>query len=235
MSSPNVLNTLHSNEAIPHCADVIPHCTEQSPQYWRYPLTVLKLPPHVLLLSPHSTEGSLHSTEAIHPLYWATSTALKLSPHITEAVPPTLLKLSPHSTDVIPLMYWTTSTVLNRRYLGCEYVMSLPYLNNKDRHDRCNWKQSSATLTISFHSIGFVDILNADPQRGMFTTTTKILQEKKSHVFLFFIHIFLIVSQKSGSSILLHSVPQLVCKSVKFSIGQLLISVVGTCFSSSEG
>ena len=61
----------------------------------------------------------------------------------------------------------------------------------------------------------------------------QILQKKKSHVFLF-IHILLIVRQKRGSSILLHCVPQLACKSVNFLIGQLLISVVDAC-SSSEG
>ena len=62
----------------------------------------------------------------------------------------------------------------------------------------------------------------------------QILQKKKSHVFLF-IHILLIVSQKGGSSILLYCVPQLACKSVNFLIGQLLISVVDACLSSSEG
>ena len=62
----------------------------------------------------------------------------------------------------------------------------------------------------------------------------QILQKKKSHVFLF-IHRLLIVSQKRGNSILLHCVPQLVCKSVNFLIGQLLVSVVDACFSSSEG
>ena len=61
-----------------------------------------------------------------------------------------------------------------------------------------------------------------------------ILQKKKSHVFLF-IHILLIVSQKRGSSILLHCVPQLACKSVNFLIGQLLVSVVDAYFSCSEG
>ena len=58
--------------------------------------------------------------------------------------------------------------------------------------------------------------------------------KKKSHVFLF-IHVLLIVSQKRGSSsILLQCVPELACKSVNFLIGQLLISVVDACFSSSE-
>ena len=61
----------------------------------------------------------------------------------------------------------------------------------------------------------------------------EIQQKKESHVFLF-IHILLIVSQKRGSSILLHCVRQLACKSVTFLIGQLLISVVDACFSSSE-
>ena len=62
----------------------------------------------------------------------------------------------------------------------------------------------------------------------------QILQKNKSRVFLF-IHILLTVSQKRGSSILLHCVPQLGCKSVNFLIGQLLVSVVNACFSSSEG
>ena len=48
------------------------------------------------------------------------------------------------------------------------------------------------------------------------------------------IHILLIVSQKRGTSILLHCVPQLASKSVNFLIGQLLIIVVDACFSSSE-
>ena len=62
----------------------------------------------------------------------------------------------------------------------------------------------------------------------------QILKRKKSHVFLF-IHILLIVSQKRDSSILLHCVPLTACESVNFLIGELLISVVDTCFSSSEG
>ena len=62
----------------------------------------------------------------------------------------------------------------------------------------------------------------------------QILQKRKSYVFLC-IHILLIVSQKRGSSILLHCVPQLACKSVNFLIGQLLISVVDERFSSSDG
>ena len=45
----------------------------------------------------------------------------------------------------------------------------------------------------------------------MLTHTAK----KKSHVFLF-IQILLIVSQRRGSRILLHCVPQLACKSVNF-------------------
>ena len=58
----------------------------------------------------------------------------------------------------------------------------------------------------------------------------QILPKKNSHVFLF-MHILLIVSQKKGSGILLHCVPQLACKSVIFFIGQLLINVVDACFS----
>ena len=48
------------------------------------------------------------------------------------------------------------------------------------------------------------------------------------------IHIFLFVSQKMGSTVLLYCVLQLVCKSINSLTGQLLISV-DTCFSSSEG
>ena len=55
----------------------------------------------------------------------------------------------------------------------------------------------------------------------MFTTERTNTAEKKSQVFLF-IHILLFVSQKRGSSVLLHCVPQLTCKSVNFLIGQLL-------------
>ena len=127
MLSPTVLNNLHSTEGIP-------------PQYWRYPPTVLKVslhsteyppqywcyPPTVLMLSPACTD-------VIPPLYWTTSTVLKLSPHMYCCYPPTVLKVSLHSTeyppqywcyppqywcyppactDVIPPLYWTTSTVL---------------------------------------------------------------------------------------------------------------------------
>ena len=119
MLSPNVLNTLHSTEAIPHCTDVIP------PLYWttstvlKLSLTVLKLSPHMYCCYPpqhwrypstvldtlHSTDVIPHSTDVIpcmywcYPqLYWTTST---------------VLKLSPHSTDVIRPMHWTTSNVLN--------------------------------------------------------------------------------------------------------------------------
>ena len=49
------------------------HCTEQPPQHWYYPPTVLKLSPQYCWYPP---------------LYWTTSTVLKLSPHSTEAIPP---------------------------------------------------------------------------------------------------------------------------------------------------
>ena len=55
-------------------------------------------------------------------------------------------------------------------------------------------------------------------------TTNRTNTTKKSQVFLF-IHFFF-VSQKRGSSMLLHCVMQLACKSVKR---------VDACFSSSEG
>ena len=119
--SPNVLNSLHSIEAILHCTDVIPLL------YWSYPSTVLMLSSTVLILSPKVLMLSPWMywwyppacADVILPLYWTTSTVLKLSPSITEAIPPlylatfTVLKLSPDSTDVIPPMYWTTSNVLN--------------------------------------------------------------------------------------------------------------------------
>ena len=117
---PTVLNNLHSFEGIP-------------PQFWRYPSTVLKLslhsteaiphmyccyPPTVLKVSLHSTEYPPQywwyppqywcyppaCTDVIPPLYWTTSTILKLSP--------TVLMLS---SDVLnnlqcteqPPQYWT--------------------------------------------------------------------------------------------------------------------------------
>ena len=135
--SPTVLNNLHTTKAIPPqywiypptCTNVIPtilklslNSTEQPPQYLSYP-------PHVLMLFPNFTD-------VILPLYWTTSTVLKLCSHCIE-VPPlywatskamklslTVLKLFPQSNDGIPrcteqpLMYWTTSTVLNQRYTG---------------------------------------------------------------------------------------------------------------------
>ena len=70
------------------------------PQYWCYPL-------HVLMLSP-TVLNNLHSTKAI-------PTVLN-NLYSTEGIP--------HSTDGIPRcteqppMYWTTSTVLNWRYMG---------------------------------------------------------------------------------------------------------------------
>ena len=73
------------------------------------------------------------------------------------------------------------------------------------------------------------DIQNADPQRGMFAA--KRTNTAKNEVSCFpFIHILLIVSQKRGSSILLHCIPQIACESVNFLIGQLLISVMDACF-----
>ena len=55
----------------------------------------------------------------LSPLYWATSTVLKLSPTVLK-LSPTVLKLSSDSTDVIPWQYWcyppmhwTTFNVLN--------------------------------------------------------------------------------------------------------------------------
>ena len=137
MLSPNVLNILHSTEAIPHCTDVILSL------YWTTS-TVLKVSPTVLKLSPTCTAVIPHSTEGSPPQYWLPSTVLMLSPtvldnlHSTEAIPhcteqppqhwsyppqywcypPTVLMLSPRCTEQPP-MYWTTTTVLNRRYMGC--------------------------------------------------------------------------------------------------------------------
>ena len=63
-----------------------------TPQYWCYPPQYWCYPPAC--------------TDVIPPLYWTTSTVLKLSPHSTEAIPPqywsyppTVLKLSPHCTE----------------------------------------------------------------------------------------------------------------------------------------
>ena len=145
MVSPTVLNNLHITEGIPYSPEAIPHmyCC-YPPQYCRYPSTVLN--------TIHSTDVILQqywcyppACSDISPLYWTTSTVLKLSPteltifptvlsnlHSTEASP-TVLKLSQHSTDVIsqcteqPQMYWITSTVLNQRYEGwfCQAIESL--------------------------------------------------------------------------------------------------------------
>ena len=129
----NVLNTLHSTEAIPHCTDVIPplywttstvlkvsphsteaiphmyccypptvlkvslHSTEYPPQYWCYPPQYWCYPPQYWCYPPACTD-------VIPPLYWTTSTVLKLSPHSTEAIPPQYWSF--------PSLYWTTSTVL---------------------------------------------------------------------------------------------------------------------------
>ena len=49
--------------------------------------------------------------------------------------------------------------------------------------------------------------------------------KKEVSGFPIYIHLFLFVSQKRGSSKLLHCVPQLACKLVNFLIGQLLINV----------
>ena len=115
-----------------------PHCTEYPPQYWCYPPTVLMLSLCMYWCYPPNVLNVLHSTEAIPPLYWCypllywtASTVLKVSPHGTEAIPhmywrytftvlmlsPTVLMVSPRCTEQPP-MYWTTSTVLNRRYMG---------------------------------------------------------------------------------------------------------------------
>ena len=109
MLSPTVLNNLHNTEGIPHSTEAILHIyccyyptvlkvslysTEYPPQYWCYLPQYWCYPLHVLMLSS-IVLSNLHSTEAI-----------------------------PHSTEVIswwteqPPMYWTTSTELNRRYMG---------------------------------------------------------------------------------------------------------------------
>ena len=109
MLSPNVLNTLHSTEAIPHCADIIlplywttSTVLKVSPQYWSYPPTCTAvIPPTVLKVSLHSTE---------HPSqYWCyPPTVLMLSPRMYWCYPPTVLnnlhstEAIPHSTEAIP-------------------------------------------------------------------------------------------------------------------------------------
>ena len=75
----------------PHVLMLSPYCTEQPPQYWSYPPQYWCYPPTVLMLPTHSTVVTPpppqyccyapHSTVVIPPLYWATSTVLKLSPH----------------------------------------------------------------------------------------------------------------------------------------------------------
>ena len=123
------VNTLHSTDVIAHSTDVIPpHVLMLSPRmYWCYP-PLYWTTSTVLKLSPHCTEQpSPHCTEQ-PPQHWSyPSTVLKLSPHSTEAIlpqywsyPPTALMLSPRCTEQPP-MYWTTSTVLNRRYMGWEF------------------------------------------------------------------------------------------------------------------
>ena len=125
MLTPNVLNILHSTEAIPPqywsfsptCTAVIPthvlplpphmYCyLPPPPQYWRYPSTILN--------TLHSTDVIPYSTDVI-PRH-----VLMLSPHCTEpppqywSYPSTVLKLSPHNTEASPRcteqppMYWTT-------------------------------------------------------------------------------------------------------------------------------
>ena len=68
------------------------HCTEYPPQYWRYPPLYWCYPPAC--------------TDVIPPMYWISSTELKLSP--------TVLLLSPHCTAFIPPLYcFYPPTVLN--------------------------------------------------------------------------------------------------------------------------
>ena len=122
MLSPNVLNTLHSTEAIPHCIDVIPHSTEGIPHmYCCYPPTALKV-------SLHSTESiptvlkqhwrypstvlnTLHNTDVITTVLMLSpaSTTLSLTVlnnlHSTESIP-TVLKLSSNCTEQ-PQQYWS--------------------------------------------------------------------------------------------------------------------------------
>ena len=87
--------------------------------------TVLKVSPTVLN-TLHSADVIPHCTDVIPPLYWTTSTVLKVCPHSTEAIPTCTAVIPPqywrypskvlntlHSTDVIPPMSWTTSNVLN--------------------------------------------------------------------------------------------------------------------------
>ena len=134
MLSPNVLNTLHSTEAIPHCIDVIPTVLKVSPtctavilpQHWRYPSTVLNLSPQywsstegippqywipstMLMLSPQYWCYLLHVLP-YPPLCWTTSTVLNLSPQYW-SFPPTVLN-NHHSTEAIPTVLKLTLTVL---------------------------------------------------------------------------------------------------------------------------
>ena len=128
MLSPNVLNTLHSTEAIPlywcyphtvlnnlHSTEASPTCTAVIlPQYWRNPSTVLNtlhstdVIPTALMLSPTCTDIIPHCTEQ-PPQYWSYPPLLMLSPLYWATS--TVLMLSPRCTE-------QTSTVLNRRYMG---------------------------------------------------------------------------------------------------------------------
>ena len=64
----------------------------------------------------------------------------------------------------------------------------------------------------------------------------QILQKKEVSCFNIYTYTLKCQPEKGKQYFVAHSIlcPQLACKSVKFLIGQLLISVVDACFSSSE-
>ena len=115
---PNVLNILHSTEAIPHCTDVIPTVLNNLHSTEGIPHSTEAIPPHVLLLSPTCTEYPPQYW-CYPPQYWCYPPACAdVIPHSTDVIPPHVLMLSPtvlnnlHSTEAIPPLYWTTCTVL---------------------------------------------------------------------------------------------------------------------------
>ena len=74
--------------------------------------------------------------------------------------------------------------------------------SNHAQNEQCHFIQSALlTYKILIH------------KRECLQRREQIRQKRKFHVFLF-VHILLIVSQKRGSNILLHCVPQLACKLV---------------------
>ena len=131
MLSPNVLNTLH-------CTEQPPQYLRYSPQYWSYPPTCTAVIPPQYWRYPSTVLNTLHSTDVIPTCTDLSPTVLN-NLHITEAIPHSTEAIfhcteSLHSTEAIfpqhwciPPMYWTTSTVLNRRYMEWFRINKMPY------------------------------------------------------------------------------------------------------------